>query len=64
MSSFGYTILGFGGGSVAKKLEFDYLVVAGGGGGGYDDGGGGGGGGLRTSFPGGTKIEVESGRWK
>ena len=54
MSSFGYTILGFGGGSVAKKLEFDYLVVAGGGGGGYDDGGGGGGGGLRTSFPGGT----------
>ena len=52
MSSFGYRILGFGSGGAAKKLDFDYLVVAGGGGGGNDDGGGGGGGGNRKSFPG------------
>ena len=61
MTSFGYQILGFGAGDSAAKLEFDYLVVGGGGGSGSDDGGGGGGGGFRTSFPGGTKVEVTSG---
>jgi len=59
--SFGYRILGFGAGGGAAVLEFDYLVVAGGGGSGSDDGGGGGGGGYRTSYPGGTKVEIASG---
>jgi hypothetical protein len=38
-------------------FNLDYLVVAGGGGG-ADFGGGGGAGGYRTSFPGGTKLEI------
>jgi hypothetical protein len=38
----------------------DYLVVAGGGGGGANQAGGGGAGGYRTSFPGGTKLVLES----
>jgi hypothetical protein len=45
----------------ASTLEVDYLVIGGGGGGATDDGGGGGGGGMRTSFPGGTTIAIESG---
>lgn len=36
----------------------DYLIVAGGGAGGTNNSGGGGAGGYRTSFPGGTKIQV------
>ena len=59
--SFGYQILGFGGGSVKPKFAVDYLVVAGGGGGGDDNASGGGAGGHRSSFPGGTQIEFESG---
>ena len=50
---------GFGRGGGSTILSVDYLVIAGGGGGGGDDGGGGGGGGMRTSFPGGTKIDYE-----
>jgi len=56
-SAFGLT-------SGAAKIELDYLVVAGGGAGGgpsYPHMGGGGAGGYRTSFPGGTKIELASG---
>ena len=45
---------GFGGGK--KPLQVDYLVVAGGGGG--SNFAGGGAGGHRSSFPGGTKIEI------
>jgi hypothetical protein len=36
----------------------DYLIVAGGGAGGTNNSGGGGAGGYRTSFPGGTKIQI------
>ena len=63
MTQFGYKVLGFGSGSGVKMVEVDYLVVAGGGGGGDGggSGGGGGAGGFRTSFPGGTKIEIPSG---
>jgi mono/diheme cytochrome c family protein len=45
----------------AIPAEVDYLVVAGGGGGGCSGGSGGGGGGaggFRTSFPGGTALEI------
>jgi|TARA_R110000824_G_scaffold243400_1_gene432042 hypothetical protein len=60
--SFGYQILGFGsGGGAAAQASFDYLVIAGGGATGGGLFGGGGAGGFRTSFPGGTKILVESG---
>jgi len=52
--------LGFGGGK-NPPVSFDYLVVAGGGHGGENIGGGGGAGGLRTSFPGGTAIELDAG---
>jgi hypothetical protein len=56
--------LGFGGGK-NPPVSFDYLVVAGGGhGADNNDGtGGGGAGGLRTSFPGGTQIELDSGNY-
>ena len=59
--SFGYQVLGFGSGGGVATREFDYLVVAGGGAtvGGLSAGGGAGG--FRTSFPGGTKIELLSG---
>tara|TARA_R110000822_G_scaffold88654_1_gene205290 strand:+ start:187 stop:1059 length:873 start_codon:yes stop_codon:yes gene_type:complete len=50
---------GFSGGGVAP-VDFDYLVVAGGGAGQQPLGGGGGGGGHRSSFPGGTKITVNT----
>jgi len=50
---------GFTSGSV-KPVDFDYLVVAGGGAGNFPLGGGGGGGGMRSSYPGGTKITVNS----
>jgi hypothetical protein len=50
---------GFTSGGV-KPVDFDYLVVAGGGAGNQGLGGGGGGGGLRSSFPGGTKVTVNS----
>jgi hypothetical protein len=57
---FGYRVLGFGaGGGVGPPINVDYLVVAGGGSGGSNQGGGGGAGGYRTSFPGGTKIEMD-----
>ncbi len=60
--SFGYQILGFGsGGAAAAQASFDYLVVAGGGASVGGLSGGGGGGGFRTSYPGGTKILIESG---
>jgi hypothetical protein len=53
---------GFTSGVKNPPVSFDYLVVAGGGGGGANPGGGGGGaGGYRTSFPGGTKITLDSG---
>jgi hypothetical protein len=42
-------------------VAFDYLVVAGGGGGGSNYAGGGGAGGYRTSFPGGTKLQLQPG---
>jgi len=44
-------------GAVNLGQNFDYLVVAGGGGGAW---GGGGAGGYRTSYPGGTKLTLES----
>lgn len=47
---------------VNPPVTFDYLVVAGGGRGGGHDSGGAGGGGYRTSFPGGTSIEVDAGK--
>jgi hypothetical protein len=59
--SFGYQVLGFGGGGVAVTAEFDYLVVAGGGGSTGSIAGGGGAGGYRTSYPGGSKIEISAG---
>ena len=59
--SFGYQILGFGSGGAVKKYQADYLIIAGGGGCRNDRGGGAGGGGWRSSFPGGTKIEVPGG---
>ena len=59
--SFGYQILGFGSGSGKALVAADYLVVAGGSTGGKRHGGGGGAGGHRTSYPGGTQIEFESG---
>ena len=48
-------------GSAPTQLAADYLVVGGGGAGGYDVGGGGGSGGYRTSFPGGTKTNLNTG---
>ena len=42
-------------------VSLDYLVIAGGGGGGGSYGGGGGAGGFRTSFPGGTTIDLNPG---
>jgi hypothetical protein len=47
----------------ATPGQVDYLVVAGGGGGGQGgcSGGGGGAGGYRTSFPGGTKLDLSGG---
>ena len=59
--SFGYQMLGFGGGSGAPTLDFDYLIVGGGGGGAGSQAAGAGAGGFRTSYPGGTKIALESG---
>ena len=62
--SFGYRVLGFGSGGGSAPVIFDYLNIAGGGGGGSSTAGGGGGaGGLRTSFPGGTTIELEPGSY-
>ena len=59
--AFGYTILGFGsGGRKFVAYDADYLIVAGGGCGGPAPGGGGGAGGMRTSFPGGTKISIDT----
>jgi hypothetical protein len=49
---FGLTSGGLG------PIDVDYLVVAGGGGG---QNGGGGAGGMRTSFPGGTKLNMKTG---
>ena len=58
----GATAKGFGFSSGSNPpVSFDYLVVAGGGSGGETIGGGGGAGGFRTSFPGGTKIELDAG---
>jgi len=53
---------GFSGGK-KNQIAFDYLVLAGGGSGGSQGygAGGGGAGGYRTSFPGGTKITLETG---
>jgi hypothetical protein len=51
---FGFTAAG------VRPVDFDYLVVAGGGAGNFGLGGGGGGGGMRSSFPGGTKLTVNS----
>ena len=59
ISSFGASSaggFGYGKGGV-EPMDFDYLIVAAGGGGG---GSGGGGGGMRTSFPGGTKLTLNS----
>ena len=59
---FGYRVLGFGSGAAGSVThEVDYLVIAGGGGGSPSQGAGAGAGGFRTSFPGGTKIELISG---
>jgi len=53
---------GFGeGAGVSVSAEFDYLVIAGGGAAFGSIAGGGGAGGCRTSFPGGTKIELSGG---
>jgi len=51
---------GYGRGGASPPIDVDYLVVAGGASGGSGSGGGGAGG-YRTSFPGGTKITIESG---
>jgi hypothetical protein len=56
--SFGYQVLGFGAGGSKGPPLMDYLVVAGGGGG---QQGGAGAGGYRTSFPGGTQMELVAG---
>ena len=48
----------FGLNAGAAVATVDYLVIAGGGAGGGQRGQGGGAGGARTSFPGGTQIEV------
>ena len=64
IKGFGYQVLGFGsGGGVGPPIDFQYLVVAGGGAGkpGGGGGGGGGAGGSRTSFPGGTAINLLGG---
>lgn len=53
---------GFGRGLGKRLIAVDYLVIAGGSTGGKRHGGGGGAGGYRTSFPGGTQIEIESGQ--
>ena len=58
--SFGYQVLGFGSGGVAAVANFTYLLVAGGGGNGAFVAAGGGGG-FRTTYPGGTEIEVSAG---
>ena len=50
--AFGFTAGGLG------PIDVDYLVVSGGGGG---QNGGGGAGGMRTSFPGGTKLNMKTG---
>jgi len=60
---FGYQVLGFGGGLTAGPVNVDFLVIAGGGGGGAGRGGGGGAGGYRTSFPGGTQVELDKGSY-
>ena len=58
---FGYQVLGFGsGGEAVTPVDADYLVIAGGGTGGNWPGGGGGAGGYRTSFPGGTKLTLDT----
>ena len=48
----------FGLTSGAKTVPTDYLVIAGGGGGGGQGQNGGGAGGFRTSYPGGTKLDL------
>lgn len=52
---------GFQGGK--RKVGFDYLIIAGGGSGDTGSRGAGGAGGYRTSFPGGTTIELEPGSY-
>lgn len=52
----------FGLTSGAKKAKVDYLLIGGGGGGGGQGASGGGAGGFRTSFPGGTKLELLVGK--
>jgi hypothetical protein len=52
----------FGLTSGAKKAKVDYLLIGGGGGGGGQGAAGGGAGGFRTSFPGGTKLELLVGK--
>ena len=57
--SFGYQILGFGGGSTVSPVDCSYLVCAGGGGGSdQGQGGGGGAGGVRISFD--TPLDADS----
>ena len=57
--SFGYQILGFGGGSTVSPVDCSYLVCAGGGGGGdMGQGAGGGAGGVRISFD--TPLDADS----
>jgi len=46
---------------LGAAASVDYLVIAGGGSGGSDYGGGGGAGGHRSSFPGGTKLNLSAG---
>ena len=59
---FGYKVLGFGsGGGGPTLMEVDYLNIAGGGRGGDTQAAGGGAGGFRTSYPGGTKLEMYTG---
>jgi hypothetical protein len=53
---------GFGRGG-ASPILFHYVVQAGGASGAYNLGGGGGAGGMRTSYPGGTEIELGSGSY-
>ena len=57
--SFGYQVLGFGGGSTVAPVDCSYLVCAGGGGGNDSgQGGGGGAGGVRISFD--TPLDADS----
>ena len=61
LGSFGAGSKGGYGRGGKKLVAMDYLIIGGGGSGNPWPGGGGGAGGQRSSFPGGTKIDIEDG---